>query len=218
MIIRVSIVWAICLVLWPTGTGVAQNFHVCDNLRGDSWLFLKDGNWSIQDGRPLKSYSTKAQIDFAPRDGGSFDIEQPNPRRQWTYADRREYVPNFTFENGTPPMRGTIVHIKEDKRGRDPILAIGVFNGTSFRIINSILSRDRGAPFSTDGAFWLVCTQRGKVKGDVGKGDNRHAKVYMRLISQTLVGNFCSAAWTDGPRFRVRLKTSESPRHDINCV
>jgi len=191
-------------------------FRVCDNFYTDSWLLRHRGKWKKKDGRPLREYIVKMKMDFKPV-SGNYHLNWPGPpRRQWKYSDRKEYRPTFTISHGRPPMGTVQILIKEDKTGTDPILARGRYNGDRFWINNSTLARERGAPARTYDVFWLVCTKKRRVKGDYGKGDDEHARVYMEVVDASFGGEFCPS-WPGGSKWAVHFYKTQSPRHTVRC-
>jgi len=192
-------------------------YGVCDNFYSDSWLLKHKGKWRMDDDdRPQKEYIVEMKMDFKPK-SGDYHLNWPGPpRRKWKYSDRKEYIPTFTISHGRPPMGTLKILIKEDKTGTDPILAVGKYNGDKFWMDNSSLSRDHEAPVRTNDVFWLVCTKKRRVKGDYGKGDDEHAKVYMEVQPASFGGDFCSL-WSGGPKWAVHFYKTQSPRHTIRC-
>jgi len=185
----------------------------------DNWLLKHRGKWRInKDGRAEKEYFVKVTMDFTPTDGGGYDFNWPGPpRREWLYSDRKEYTPTFSFRYGEPPIGALDILIKEDKTGSDPVLARGMYHTGQFWIFNRQLSVSRGAPIRTDGVFWLVCTKLGRIKGDYGKGDDRHAKVYMEVVPKSFGGEFCKD-WVGGPLWAVHINSgNQSPRHTVRA-
>lgn len=158
-------------------------------------LFFLGGIYGCRHTRPTQSLVKVNFIDFAPQDG-DYDLNWPGPpRRPWTNADKEYYKATIELDVPAPETFNLHFYVKESKFGSDPKL--GYFTATFNR------DAKRSQP-----TFWLVCTKAGKVKGNVGKGDDRHANVY--LESNGLASDVDLDTWT----WEI---TASRWEHDINC-
>jgi hypothetical protein len=107
--------------------------------------------------------STRVTIvaeDFVPNDG-SYSINWPGPpRRPWTDADKEYYTVTVTLQKPAPCDFQLVYGVRWDRA-----------NWFDKDIGAVLVSFTRGVAQGT-GQFWLVCTQKGKVKGSMDKDDN----------------------------------------------
>lgn len=117
-------------------------------------------------------------IDFAPEDG---DYNLNCPGEAWTEDDKEYYKATIELSTPAPETFDLGFYIKEN-RFLWPDPELGFFLATFNQ------GDTRSQP-----SFWLVCTRKCKVKGNVGKGDDEHAKVY--LESSGLASNVDLDTW-----------------------
>jgi hypothetical protein len=110
----------------------------------------------------------------------------PWSNSKWTEKRAKYYTPTITIDKALPVDIKLKVWVKEDKTAdADDHLGTswvrfkaGQTTG-EFYTNNDDEAQERGFPARTQGKFWLVATKERKPKGNVGKGDDDHAKVFM---------------------------------------
>ena len=133
-------------------------------------------------------------IDFAPEDG-NYDLNWPGPpRRAWTESDKEYYKATIELSAPAPETFSLGFYVKEWGFWSDEELGffLATFNQGDTR------SQPR---------FWLVCTKRGNVKGDIGK-DDQNAEVFLK--SSGLASDINLDTWT----WNI---TATRYYHDVNC-
>jgi hypothetical protein len=133
-------------------------------------------------------------LDFGPVSGSSYDLDWPGPpRRPPRYTDVKHYRPVIELEApATEPIYQGF-WVKEARRfWPDPTLGsfnsrfdVGSTTPAEIATVNYGVGGDppSGAPQRTVGSFWLTATQRGKIRGNEGKGDDGHARVYLEAFA-----------------------------------
>ena len=108
-------------------------------------------------------------VDFSP-DDGTYNVNWPGPpRRPWTNADREFYQVTATLSARPPGFVGLHFWVKEDRSlASDPILG------------DLLLLFDENHTTAESG-FWLVCTQLGRLRGNIAREDDGHAWIYLEL-------------------------------------
>ena len=154
---------------------------------------------------------TLTSYDFRPQ-SGSYNAEWPGPpRHRLRYDEVKHYVPTFSVR--TPPSRQITVNfwIREERTLWDATLGMltAEFNPSGTVTIRYPSRSGAGqapenAPAQTTGTFWLGCTERGRVRGNEGHGDDAHARVYLEMFTVATGGT------PYGPR--------HSASHDVRCV
>jgi hypothetical protein len=148
--------------------------------------------------KPSKQVISVINYQFSP-DDRKYNLNWPGPpRRPWTEQDKEYYTVTVDISPAAPEDFNFLLYIKENKFWTDPELGYVL------------------VPFSANATraqakFWLVCTMLGKVKGNTGKGDDRHAKVYLEFnmfASEVNLGTWTwqvdedrpeHVIWCDGP-------------------
>jgi hypothetical protein len=122
--------------------------------------------------------------------------------RKWVESHAAYYTPVFELNKTLPVDVEIVVFVKEDITARsDPTLGkffvrfpAGQTSGV-VRTENDSLAQSRGFPAVTNGQFWLVTTKEGRIKGNVGGGDDGHALVYLYAVNKIVYsGNVRYAA------------------------
>ena len=142
-----------------------------------------------------QAYDTSVKsLDFAPRGGGTYNIDWAGPpRRDLAYSDVRHYVPRIELTRPTPRRIILYYEIYESRFFGDTTLGYfwadipGGATVPSQIVYLSDGGEDArvptGAPQQTIGSFWLGCTKKGITRGNLGKGDSHHAAVYFKSFS-----------------------------------
>lgn len=108
-------------------------------------------------------------------------------KKKWLAKNAAYYTPTFEIDRTLPADVTIRVQVREDIRpGADPRL--GRFDvvfpkGKKKGIVittNNKIARSRGFPAKTKGRFWLVATRAGRIRGNLTRGDDGHANVYLR--------------------------------------
>lgn len=129
-------------------------------------------------------------------DDGDMDIVWQG-NHPWTDTDRDFYTVTISISPAAPEDFTLLFYVKEDRTAwRDPTLG-------------SFLIEVKGEATTASGQFWLVGTQKKKVLGNEGKGDDDHAIVY--LESSPWAFNVDQDNWdweftASRPEFEVNLK------------
>jgi hypothetical protein len=123
-------------------------------------------------------------------------------KQKWVESHAAYYTPVFELDKSLPVDAEIVVHVKEDiTASSDPTLGkffvrfpAGQTTGV-IRTENDSLAQSRGFPAVTNGQFWLVTTKEERIKGNVGRGDDGHARVYLFAFGTTVFsGNVRYAA------------------------
>jgi hypothetical protein len=164
------------------------------------------------------------ELDFVP-DDDNYDINWPGPpRRKLRYSDVEKYWPILTLKHAVPTDVRLHFWIKADRTAwPDPTL--GSFYAdysAGFRIPllevhypNAV--GDAVAPLNapssgeTRALFWLGCTQAGKVKGNEGRDDDGHARVYLEMFRELVPTGYSLAGDPDNDDLW------QSGRHTVEC-
>jgi len=131
------------------------------------------------------------KLDFVPKSGSSYDLNWPGPpRRKLRYSDVKHYIPIIELEKPAPIGFTIGVFVKEERLLR-PNYELSFFKA-SFDIGKRVPSEIKmlndypgpppvpsGSPMYTLGSFWLGASKKGKIRGNTGKGNDRHARVYI---------------------------------------
>ncbi len=177
------------------------------------YLVVAAVGWLIGgDERVLGTIVHIDKMEFSPKVSG-YDLNWPGPpRRPWTYQDRKDYAPTITLEEPAPFAFTIKIKVKESHWWFDPTL--GEFEAsfqpdrvgaTSFKTFNPEYPEIHQVPRVTaDPFFWLVCTERGRVKGNTGKGDDRHAEVYIQHDSEN--------------NEIISMNKAKSDNHTVRCL
>jgi hypothetical protein len=128
-------------------------------------------------------------VDFAP-DDGDYDINWPGPpRRPWTEKDKEYYTATIELSVPAPESFSLPFYVKESRFWSDTEL--GWF------MANFAAGSTRSQP-----KFWLVATKAGRIRGNIVKGDDRHAEVYLKPFGfasdvdlDTWTWNFTARTW-----------------------
>jgi hypothetical protein len=163
-----------------------------------------------------------AKMDFAPKGGGSYNINWPGPpRRQLHYSDVKHYLPTIELK-AKPPIGFTLyIYIKEYREalGVDELMAdieLGWFDArfdagktspTEIKMVNAFAGPPKdpeGAPENTYGSFWLGVSKGGRIRGNSGTGDDGHARVYLELFSGTRPTSYQLTGKMKSPRHTVK--------------
>jgi hypothetical protein len=109
---------------------------------------------------------------------------------EWDEAHASYYTPTATLDQPMDVDMSLLIWVMENKRwdGDDHLATFHVTfpAGQTNGIIhtnNDSEERSRGFPAVTHNKFWLVATKANKIKGNVGKGDDSHANVYIIVHS-----------------------------------
>lgn len=161
------------------------------------------------------------KLDFVPKRGNSYNCNWPGPpRRRLRYSDLKHYKPIINLKNRAPAGFWIGVYAKEERTwASNPELSYfmvrfdaGSKTPKEIRMLNHIKGPPRdvkNSPKYTKGSFWLGCGKRGKIRGNIGTGDDRHARVYLELFS---------TIWQpDDPRMKLRGKR-KSRRHTVRGI
>lgn len=150
--------------------------------------------------------------DFRPQTGG-FNAEWPGPpRHRLRYEEVKPFV--LTFSVQRPPSARITVNfwVMEERTLWDATLGrvIVEFDPSGDITVRYPSSSGNGqapegAPAQTVGSFWLGCTEQGRVRGNEARGDDRHARVYLKMFSVFTGGT------VNGPGI-------SRPSHDVRCV
>ena len=153
-------------------------------------------------------------INFVPETGNSYNIEWSGPPREpLNYDQVKFYIPQI--ELVIPATRNYLQRykIKVDRWFGDK--QIGEFEAlydagqTEPRIIRyasflQLSEPPSNAPVETKGKFWLGCTKRGKVKGNIGKHSNS-VVIYLEEDDIRLSSDLV-------------LRGRKSPKRTIKCI
>jgi hypothetical protein len=138
---------------------------------------------------------TITSLSFSPQDG-SYNLHWPKPRRPWRNSDKEYYNIYVRLRNPAPCNITLYFYIKQNRRfWPDKIL------GTTSVTIQSGSSRGTGQ-------FWLVCTKKGKVKGNENKNGNK-ASVYLEPFRTFYPSSGCPDIYLDFHYSR--------PEHSCKC-
>jgi hypothetical protein len=105
-------------------------------------------------------------------------------KKQWNKKHAAFYTPVLKIDKALDIDMEIRIHVKEDKflDGDDHLgsflvkFKAGEKTGV-VRTVNNALAQSRGFSPETKDKFWLVVTKAGKIKGNVGKGDDGHADI-----------------------------------------
>ena len=166
------------------------------------------------------------KMDFAPKDGGSYNIKWPGPpRHQLRYSEVKHYTPLIELETQAPIGFTLYFGAKEyrESLGIDELMSdIDLTNFTVRFETGNIMPSEikmcnaqagppkdaEGAPQYTFGSFWLGVSKAGKIRGNVGTGDDGHARVYLEMVT----------LWTpDVLGYELKGKT-KSPKHKVKAI
>ncbi|UCF06579.1 MAG: hypothetical protein JSV33_06005 [bacterium] len=141
------------------------------------------------------------KLDFVPKRGRSYNINWPGPpRRLLRYADVKHFKPLIELKTKAPIGFLLMINVKEYREawGVDELVSdieltyftarfeVGKRIPTEIKMVNHIKGPPRdpgGSPRYTFGSFWLGASKRGRIRGNIGTGDDRHARVYLELFS-----------------------------------
>jgi len=129
--------------------------------------YMAKGHVLIGTQKGVEQVIKVTSVNFAA-DDDTFNLNWPGPpRRPWVEADKEYYTVTINLSAPAPEAFKFAYYVKENRRWWfDPSLGY--------------LSASVALGASTaQGKFWLVCTKKGKVKGNLGKGDDSHAVVYL---------------------------------------
>jgi hypothetical protein len=160
---------------------------------------------------PCYAWVEIVDLDFTPK-VGDWNLNWPGPpRRALKWSDTKQYDP--TLKVNKKVFSVLTVEVREDRSfASDPKLGeMKVYlNDQSYEATDFRTDNKSGEAKTPDGApdssqdFWLGCTSKGEVRGSHGKGDDRHARVY--LVAKRLVEDN-----------RYCFQRKESPRHTVRC-
>lgn len=107
-------------------------------------------------------------VDFAPDDGKSYDLKWPgSPRRPWSEADRKFFVVTATLSAPAPEAFSFAFVTKENKTWDvDPVLG---------SVVVTFAKGDTAA----QGKFWLACTRKGTIQGELGRDFDGYGNIYL---------------------------------------
>lgn len=167
------------------------------------------------------------KFDFSPKSGGNFDINWPGPpRRQLKYSDVKHYIPIIELESQSPIGFTLIIAVREyrESLGIDELMSdvdltdlrvrfeAGNRTPSEIRMVNHIAGPPKdpdGSPQYTFGSFWLGISKAGKIRGNVGTGDDGHALVYMELAV---------TFWLPDVRGYELKGKMKSPKHKVKAI
>lgn len=159
-----------------------------------------------------------SRFGFRPKDGAQFNINWPGPpRRPIRWSDVKMYLPVLKLREPSPSNTEYHLRVMQDRKwwfdrelgyikvviryGRTEPLDEDIFgpsgNGTA----------PSGAPTWYRGGFYLGCTKRGNVKGNVAHA-GRSANVYVQWLYTYEHCLYEDPVWHDA---------IESPRHSVSC-
>ena len=112
------------------------------------------------------------------------------PKKAWGARNAALYTPTFRINRSLPVTVEFGAKVMEDIR-LWPDRKLGSFlvrfpagsTRGQVRTENNAVARSRGFPAVTRNTFWLVATKKGRIRGNTGRGDNGHAKVYIEARS-----------------------------------
>ncbi len=111
-------------------------------------------------------------------------------KEKWVESRASYYVPTLKIDKALPVSMTLKVKVMEDRRFvKDPKL--GHFfakfpaGKTTAEVWteNNSLAQSRGFPAKTPKKFWLVAGKKKRIRGNTGRGDDDHAKVYIEAKS-----------------------------------
>lgn len=135
-----------------------------------------------------------------------------------TWNDVSFFIPDIYLSQPAPSARSFTFEIKEDKWWSDPLLGAVVVRFEQGEVKASSFSypatfggaqAPQGTPPPDTTGFWLGCTQGGRVKGNAGRGDDGHARVYL-VLAPGSVSDPGSPMWTT-------VGDGRSESHDVRC-
>lgn len=147
---------------------------------------------------PSASRISATSYNFVAEDS-DYDLNWPGPpRRTWQEGDKEYYLATVELSGPAPEDFSLGFWIKHNKKfWFDPTLGYFMVNFT------------KGSSTGT-GRFWLVCTKKGKVKGNDGK-NGKHAKVYLEAFS--IASDIDERTWA----FEGIADGVGRPEHKCNC-
>lgn len=106
--------------------------------------------------------------DFAPEEGKSYDLKWSGPpRRAWSEADRKFFVVTATLSAPAPEAFSFSFATKENKTWDvDPVLG-------------SVVVTFAKGDTSAQGKFWLACTRKGTIQGELGRDFDGYGNIYL---------------------------------------
>ncbi len=154
-------------------------------------------------------------IDFRPETGNSYNIEWTGPpRRALTYSDVKFYIPLIDLSGPATTDHLRRFQIKVDRSwwwdkqiGEfEAIYLTGQIEPSVIRYASALEDAlpPANAPAETTKKFWLGCTRKGKVKGNIDKHSSS-ARVYLEEEDRQLSAN-------------TILIGRISPRHTVKCT
>ncbi len=170
-------------------------------------------------GCPNRGGKNSAQIQtltFAAN--GTTDLDINCSGNAPTAANLKLYTPQVVLSRAMDVTRTLAFVAKEDRRfASDPTLAAFtmVFNAGSTSPTSMSTPANAGADVTPPGTpdpetqgFWLTCTTGCKVRGNAGRGDDGHARVYLQLLElqPASSSNIVITGKLDGTRRTVRCK------------
>ena len=160
-------------------------------------------------------------FDFIPIGTDDYNLNWPGPpRRKLTWADVKFYRPEVEIDVPAPSDITFFFWIKAD-RGWWPDPTLGFFSVKILKDRKTPRIEDISCPSASGsgkppqnappegsiGSFWLGCTKKGKVRGNEGKDNDRHARVYMECFDLIVCEIPLDWSW----------ENDQSPRHTVRC-
>jgi hypothetical protein len=163
------------------------------------------------------------ELDFVP-DDDNFDINWPGPpRRELRFSDVEKFWPILTLKHAVPTDVTLHFWIKADRTGwPDPTLGSFFANySAGFRSTLDVhypnAVGDSEAPSNAPSSgelrllFWLGCTKAGRVKGNEGRDDDGHARVYLEMFREVVPTGYSLAGDPNDDDLW------QSERHTVEC-
>lgn len=166
------------------------------------------------------------KLDFVPQGGGSYNLNWPGPPRvQLRYSDVKHYIPIVELSKPSPIGFTLCYNVREyrESAGVDELksdIDLAFFHvrfeagntiPSEIKELNHLAGPPRDAensPQYTYGSFWLGASKAGNVRGNIGTGDGRHARVYLES---------CILWMPDAPGHQTSGKTKSS-KHTVRSI